>query len=311
MKTLVPNYYKSFKCIADKCKHSCCKGWEIDVDEDTLKFYKSVKGNLGKRLSENIETDEENQAHFILFEDERCPFLNECGLCDIISELGENALCQICGDHPRFRNFYDDRTEMGLGICCEAAAEIMLSFEEKVNLVTLEDDGTDITRDDDFFAFREKIFEIVQDRSLTIEKRIEDMFSYVGVIYSPMSRDEQYEIYISLEKLDEGRDEILEKVKSLGENFPAEEIFSENEKAFEQLLYYFVMRHFTPFCDIYEAYEKLSFCADSVYMIASLWAVSIKEKGKALFEDLAEAARFYSSEVEYSEENLEMLIYEK
>ena len=39
MKEVFPNYYKKFKCIADKCKHNCCIGWEIDIDNDTLEFY--------------------------------------------------------------------------------------------------------------------------------------------------------------------------------------------------------------------------------------------------------------------------------
>ena len=30
MTVTVPSYYKDFKCIADKCRHSCCIGWEID-----------------------------------------------------------------------------------------------------------------------------------------------------------------------------------------------------------------------------------------------------------------------------------------
>ena len=31
----VPSYYKNFRCIADKCPDNCCRGWEIDIDEDT------------------------------------------------------------------------------------------------------------------------------------------------------------------------------------------------------------------------------------------------------------------------------------
>ena len=34
----VPNYYDKFKCIADRCKHSCCIGWEIDIDDDTMEL---------------------------------------------------------------------------------------------------------------------------------------------------------------------------------------------------------------------------------------------------------------------------------
>ena len=35
MKIFAPDYYRDFKCSAGNCKHSCCIGWEIDIDEDT------------------------------------------------------------------------------------------------------------------------------------------------------------------------------------------------------------------------------------------------------------------------------------
>ena len=42
----VPSYYKNFRCIADKCPDNCCRGWEIDIDEDTLDYYKDLKLSL-------------------------------------------------------------------------------------------------------------------------------------------------------------------------------------------------------------------------------------------------------------------------
>ena len=36
MVTITPNYYMNFKCIADKCRHTCCAGWEIEIDDETL-----------------------------------------------------------------------------------------------------------------------------------------------------------------------------------------------------------------------------------------------------------------------------------
>ena len=78
MKLRLPNYYKNFKCIADKCKDSCCSaGWEIDIDDKTAEFYKNVKGNFGDKLRKNIKfgyetmkSDEcspnnSNTSHFI------------------------------------------------------------------------------------------------------------------------------------------------------------------------------------------------------------------------------------------------------
>ena len=38
-----PNYYDKFKCIANRCKHSCCIGWEIDIDEDTMELADKIR----------------------------------------------------------------------------------------------------------------------------------------------------------------------------------------------------------------------------------------------------------------------------
>ena len=140
MKLIAPDYYKDFRCIAGDCRHSCCIGWEIDVDPDKLVYYDTVTGPLGDRLKKSIDRTAQ-PPHFILGEHERCPFLNQEGLCDLIIGLGENSLCQICRDHPRYRSFFVGRTEIGVGLCCEAAAALILKKTEKTTLVTLEDDG--------------------------------------------------------------------------------------------------------------------------------------------------------------------------
>ena len=134
LKIYVPDYYEHFKCIADKCRHSCCIGWEIDIDDYTMKIYDSIGGELGGKLRSNINVTSDG-ARFILDKNERCPFLCENGLCELILEKGEDILCDICTDHPRFRNFYSDRIEMGLGLCCEAAAVLILGNQRPMNVV--------------------------------------------------------------------------------------------------------------------------------------------------------------------------------
>ena len=51
MKLYAPKYYKNFTCIADQCEHSCCIGWEIDIDGKTLKKYESLKSGYGNAIS--------------------------------------------------------------------------------------------------------------------------------------------------------------------------------------------------------------------------------------------------------------------
>ena len=99
MISIYPDYYKEFKCIAGACRHTCCAHWEIDIDEESLARY--------KRDGIPYISEEGDDPHFELKED-RCPFLNHENLCELILEHGEDYLCQICRDHPRFRNYFTD-----------------------------------------------------------------------------------------------------------------------------------------------------------------------------------------------------------
>ena len=47
MKLIAPDYYAHFACIAGACHHSCCIGWEIDIDSDTLHYYQQLDGDIG------------------------------------------------------------------------------------------------------------------------------------------------------------------------------------------------------------------------------------------------------------------------
>ncbi|MBR2053610.1 MAG: flagellin lysine-N-methylase, partial [Clostridia bacterium] len=213
MKYYVPDYYAQFRCIADRCKHSCCIGWEIDIDPGTLETYRTLPGDVGEALRRSIVETEEG-AHFRLTKDERCPMLMENGLCRLICAHGEESLCQICADHPRFRNFFPNRTEMGLGLCCEAAAELILRQTEKVQLIC--PDQTDETAPDDettaFLAFRDQLIATAQNRSLPLKERMEQLlqavsFSMPGCDFLPL--------YRSLEQLDPAWDKLLSSLPSL------------------------------------------------------------------------------------------------
>ena len=69
MLTVRPDFYDDFQCLASRCRHSCCIGWEIDVDADTLAAYQTLEGPLGDELREKI--DPGPTPHFRLGEGER------------------------------------------------------------------------------------------------------------------------------------------------------------------------------------------------------------------------------------------------
>lgn len=134
MKVLVPDYYKDFKCSMGKCRHTCCAGWEIDIDGVSLERFRFHPDIMDKVCLEG-------EPHMELAEGAKCPFLREDGLCEMYINYGEDMLCDICRDHPRFRSFWSDRTEVGLGLACEECARLILGAEKPMELVTVSDDG--------------------------------------------------------------------------------------------------------------------------------------------------------------------------
>lgn len=138
MKIVAPDFYPDFQCRMGACRHTCCAHWEIDVDAETLVRYRAVEGPFGARLKSGIDAA---SGSIRLENGERCPFLNDGGLCEIILHLGKGALCQVCADHPRYRSFFSDRTEVGLGLCCEAAAALTLRHVGPWRMIAVGEDG--------------------------------------------------------------------------------------------------------------------------------------------------------------------------
>ena len=94
----IPDYYKEFRCIADKCEDTCCAGWQIAIDKKSLARYRQVKGDFGKRMRRSVRWSD---GTFRRVEDRRCTFLNEDNLCDLYRALGEGGLCRTCRLYPR------------------------------------------------------------------------------------------------------------------------------------------------------------------------------------------------------------------
>ena len=299
MKRIAPDYYESFRCIAGECRHNCCIGWEIDVDEDTLAYYQSLKGEIGKRLRENIDFSAD-PPHFIMAENERCPFLNENNLCDLILEKGEGALCQICDDHPRFYNEFSARVEMGVGLCCEAAGRLIVGRQEKTRLAVLEDGPEKMDAAEEMLlTMREALFAIVQDRALSIEERLQSVLAACGAEMPAAMLADWGQFFMQLEQLDPVWQEKLRRLSQ-----PLQAVGSEWDVAFEQLLHYFLYRHLPGALQDDCVMERVAFAVLSVQIIRALCGY-IKD---LQLGDIVEIRRMYSAEIEYSDENVDAIL---
>ena len=169
-----PDYYNEFKCIAENCPDTCCAGWQIVIDEDSLQSYANVQGDFESRLKKSIDWDE---SVFCQDEEKRCAFLNDGNLCDLYTALGEGCLCKTCREYPRHIEEFENVREYTLSLSCPEVARILLNKKEPVAFLEIEEAGEEEFEDFDALMYdrlleaREVMLGILQNRNLDISVR--------------------------------------------------------------------------------------------------------------------------------------------
>lgn len=291
MKLYAPKYYKNFKCLADRCEHSCCIGWEIDVDGEALKRYEGLSGGYGDAVKDSISYD--GEPHFRLCHGDRCPHLDGHGLCKIIMNLGEDYLCSICREHPRFYN-YTDVAEVGLGMSCPEAARVILTSPdyrtaEEIGEISAEGEAEFNGR-----LLRGDLYSILSDGSLGYSDRLARIYGDYGITVG----DDGYWLnrLAELEYLDGSHLELFMNYSSSKRPDGADEYL-------ERFLAYLIYRHCTEAFDADDFTARLSFCLFCERLLASLTSPH------ASLGEVAALASIISEELEYSEDNTEALTY--
>ena len=304
--TVYPSFYPRFRCAAGNCRHTCCAGWEIDIDEETAARYAALSGALGDKLRRFVERDP--SPHFILGPGERCPFLTDGDLCELILRGGEDLLCQICRDHPRHRSFLPGRTEVGLGLCCEAAGRLILTDREPVRLLT---EGTEDPEDEAAAALirlRDRALVLASDRRLPLQERMDRVTALCGGGLPGGMVRRWADFSLGLERLDEGWTDILLSLRDRGDAADRagfRRYMTGREHEYEKLFWYFLYRHLLSAYEDGDPAGKAAFAALGTRLLFVLGALHWEEHGSFTEEDQIEYARMFSSEIEYSEENLD------
>ena len=220
MEYIIPHYFDRFRCVAAECEDTCCAGWAIMIDEDSLEKYKNMEGAFGNRLRNSIDWE---NGSFCQYE-KRCAFLNEDNLCDLHMEAGEHMLCNTCRDYPRHMEEYEGLREGSLSLSCIEAAKIILGCKEPVEFIHFEDEVEDEEYEDfDFLLFtklmdaREKIIEVLQKREIDIMVRIGLCLELAQKMQEAVDKEELFQIDDLLESFG-NMDTILAFQKRTDEN---------------------------------------------------------------------------------------------
>ena len=171
-----PNYYDKFVCIADKCEDTCCAGWQIVIDDDSLERYKSETRAYVETLRSRIDWEEG-----VFKQDcrKRCAFLREDKLCEMYRQLGEDSLCYTCTTYPRHTEEFENIREVTLAISCPEVARIILGQQDPVTFAEeeIEEEEEEMEDFDPFFFSyledaRKIILSILQNRAWSVDLRV-------------------------------------------------------------------------------------------------------------------------------------------
>ena len=215
MRYVKPQYFDNFRCIADKCPDSCCEGWQIVVDEESLERY--VEAGYQDKL--------DRREGCFLQHNGRCAFLNERNLCNLVIERGDDWLCDTCARYPRHEEDFDGVREWSLSLSCPVAAEMILKQKEPLQFLISEDEEEDPLAEEfedfDLLLFtyledaRAVMFRIVQNRKLPMVQRMGYVLEMARKLQECVDEQRlydmeeviwQYEGELSHIRLEEGRE---------------------------------------------------------------------------------------------------------
>lgn len=164
--------YDKFKCIADKCRFTCCEGWDVIIDTDTYNKWKK-ENDKSNYILNNVKVKKcgSKIEYFINKEtNEACPFLDKQGLCQIVKSHGEEYLSLTCHTFPRIENIFEDKRELSLSCACPEVVELISSLTGKINIIS--ENNTNLKGSLLELKIREAVVNIIQQENFLLEDKL-------------------------------------------------------------------------------------------------------------------------------------------
>lgn len=302
MKLVTPSFYKNFECIAGDCPDSCCQGWEVDADEESLSYYKTLSGSLREKIDSVLDKDEFGNTIFRLADKKRCPFLNKENLCDMHIAIGGEHTPYTCRTFPRFINDFGGTREMGISFSCPVASDIMwnlaedFDFDTEVNSLPPSLNDIDAELYFKLLTYRKKAYLLVQNKEMDIKERLVNLLDFASEIQKELddyteegSETQFFDVFNNPEVIN---NEWVVKVK----NHCINPVFAEN-KIYENIVMYFLFRYFLTAVEDFDVLSKVKMAVIGVLI-------------PAYFGNDAWTIHLWSKETEHSDVNMERYKYE-
>lgn len=116
---------KAFQCLGAACPDTCCKGWDMQVAQQTADMYQA-------RAPELLNAIRAGEHSIIM---KRDPGTDYCvkfdaGWCSIHRDYGPEFLGDACHFYPRITRALDSMVVTGIAMSCPEAARLLLYGDE-------------------------------------------------------------------------------------------------------------------------------------------------------------------------------------
>lgn len=278
--------------------------------------------------------------------EKRCPFLNRQNLCDIFTELGEDRLCQVCTEYPRWYTRFGYYEQQDLSLSCMEVSRLFFTAPEiRYCRAMSADPGEGLTPEEEealvqTLAVRNEGLAILQEdgplqTKLAELRRLAELPAEQSEEAETARLEELVALLEQLDPLNDGWKAVMHRLHSLcSSKAEAEKTIEalkllrkspEYEAWFTRLAMYFWFRYLLD--GVQQAYEEDAAGLDmapgfrmlerSLRSIELMCAARIREKCGDIWpktlssvfrvEDMMDVAHIFSKEVEHDAENLEIL----
>jgi len=311
-----PEYLDRFTCIAGKCPDTCCAGWEVDVDDDMYYYYKIVGGNIGEKIRSHMVEDGE-EKYFPLTPEGRCPFLDRENLCEIYRELGEESLCRVCTEYPRYYMQAGDYEQIDLSLSCMELGRIFFQECGRIRFIRTENEaaGDTISHEQEqdlqrILKDRDHRIAILQSSDMAWEERLKR----AGLALEGEPDFALLEICRTFEVLNGSWSSILDNMQRdqehMAEHMQAfrQAMGKKAEEWLEKLAVYLVFRYWIDQWYDEDPDGSGRMAARSLRLLQMMCAQRFIQQGGSFTEqDMIDIAHIFSRQVEHSDMNVEAM----
>lgn len=126
-------FLNQFKCAQGDCPQTCCKGWRILIDANTMEQIEKEPEDKRRELKRHIAGVRKGQPQ-IRKNFGRCPYHTKEQLCGLQLKKRTDLMPRVCREYPRRTVSFSSFAEITMELACPVVAQLFLEEKEMFSM---------------------------------------------------------------------------------------------------------------------------------------------------------------------------------